>query len=112
MQVRHPRASPQGGHSPRAARRRGTPGGTLSHPHEGHPTRVIPTRITLRRLALLSLIAFLGVVVLGGAFYVVRAIKSGLGLAGRGSDGGEDPWRGMAGDAHPLDDIEGQHSAR
>jgi hypothetical protein len=59
-------------------------------------------------LALLSLIAFLGVVVLGGAVYVVGAIKSGLGLAGRGSDGGDDPWRGMAGDAHPLDYIDGQ----
>ncbi len=59
-------------------------------------------------LALLSLTAFLAVVVLGGAFYVVGAIKSGLGLAGRGSDGGDDPWRGMTGDAHPLDYIEGQ----
>ncbi len=46
MQVRHPRASPQGGHSPRAARRRGTPGGTLSHPHEGHPHQDHPRRVT------------------------------------------------------------------
>lgn len=73
---------------------------------------LLPLAFPFACLALLSLIAFLGVVVLGGAFYVVRAIKSGLGLAWRGSDGGEDPWRGMAGDAHPLDDIEGQHSAR
>jgi len=73
---------------------------------------LLPLAFPFACLALLSLIAFLGVVVLGGAFYVVRAIKSGLRLAGRGSDGGEDPWRGMAGDAHPLDDIEGQHSAR
>jgi hypothetical protein len=73
---------------------------------------LLPLAFPFACLALLSLIAFLGVVVLGGAFYVVRAIKSGLGLAGRGSDGGEDPWRGMAGDAHPLDDIEGQHLAR
>ena len=72
---------------------------------------LLPLAFPFACLALLSLIAFLGVVVLGGAFYVVRAIKSGLGLAGRGSDGGEDPWRGM-GDAHPLDDIEAQHSAR
>jgi hypothetical protein len=52
MQVRHPRASPQGGHSPRAARRRGhprrghlrrgsTPGGHLRRGHlrRGHPRR-------------------------------------------------------------------------
>jgi hypothetical protein len=70
---------------------------------------LLPFAFPLACLALLSLIAFLGVVVLGGAFYVVRAIKSGLGLAGRGSDGGEDPWRGMAGDAHPFDYVEGRH---
>ena len=73
---------------------------------------LLPLAFPFACLALLSLIDFLGVVVLGGAFYVVRAIKSGPGLAGRGSDGGADPWRGMAGDAHPFDDIEGQHSAR
>jgi hypothetical protein len=69
---------------------------------------LLPLVFPFACLALLSLIAFLGVVVLVGAFYVVRAIKSGLGLAGRGSNGGEDPWRGTAGDAHPLDYIEGQ----
>jgi hypothetical protein len=73
---------------------------------------LLPLAFPFACLALLSLIAFLGVVVLGVAFYVIGAIKSDLGLAGRGSDGGEDPWRGMAGDAHPLDYIEGQHSAR
>jgi len=54
---------------------------------------LLPLAFPFACLALLSLIAFLGVVMLGGAFYVVGAIKSGLGLAGRGSDGGEDPWR-------------------
>jgi len=38
---------------------------------------LLPLAFPFACLALLSLIAFLGVVVLGGAFYVVRAIKSG-----------------------------------
>ena len=43
---------------------------------------LLPLAFPFACLALLSLIAFLGVVVLVGAFYVVRAIKSGLGQLG------------------------------
>ena len=67
---------------------------------------LLPLAVPFACLALLSLIAFLGVVALGGALHVVGAIKTGLGIAGRGSVDG-DPWHGMVGDAHPLDYIEG-----
>jgi hypothetical protein len=56
-------------------------------------------------LALLSLVAFLGVVAVAGALRVVWAFKSGLGIAERSSVDG-DPWHGMVGDAHPLDYVE------
>jgi hypothetical protein len=54
---------------------------------------LLPLAVPFACLALLSLVAFLG---------VVRAIKSGLGQ--QSSDG--DPWQGMVGDAHPLDYVE------
>jgi len=56
-------------------------------------------------LALLSLVAFLGVMALAGALRMVGAIYSGLGLGS--ADGNQDPWHGMVGDAHPLDYVEG-----
>jgi hypothetical protein len=66
---------------------------------------LLPLAVPFACLALLSLVAFLGVVALAGALHMVGAIKSGLGMAGRGSAAG-DPWHGMVGDAHPLDYIE------
>jgi hypothetical protein len=60
-------------------------------------------------LALLSFVAVLGVLALAGAIRMVGAIRSGLGLGS--ADGNQDPWHGMVGDAHPLDYVEGQHSA-
>ena len=64
---------------------------------------LLPLAIPFGCLALLSLV---GVLALAGAFQMVGAIKSGLGL---GSADSQDPWRGMVGDAHPLDYVEGQH---
>jgi hypothetical protein len=60
-------------------------------------------------LALLSLVAFLGVMALAGALRMVGAIYSGLGLGS--ADGNQDPWHGMFGDAHPLDYVEGAAAA-
>ena len=60
-------------------------------------------------LALLSLVAFLGVMALAGALRMVGAIYSGLGLGS--ADGNQDPWHGMVGDAHSLDDVEGAAAA-
>ena len=60
-------------------------------------------------LALLSLVAFLGVMALAGALRMVGSIKSGLGLGS--ADGNQDPWHGMVGDAHPLDYVEGAAAA-
>ena len=68
---------------------------------------LLPLAIPFGCLAFLSLVAFLGVVALAGAFQMVGAIKSGLGLGS--ADGSQDPWRGIVGDAHPLDYVEGQH---
>jgi hypothetical protein len=59
-------------------------------------------------LALLSLVAFLSVVALAGALRVVGAVTYGLRIAGRSSVD-DDPWRGMVGDAHPLDYVEVRH---
>lgn len=66
---------------------------------------LLPLAVPFTCLALLSLVAFLGVVAIAGALHVVRAIKSGL---GRQSSHG-DPWQGMVGDAHPLDYVEARH---
>jgi hypothetical protein len=63
---------------------------------------LLPLAVPFACLALLSLVAFLGVVAIAGALHVVRAIKSGLGQ--QSSDG--DPRQGMVGDAHPLDYVE------
>ena len=57
-------------------------------------------------LALLSLTALLGVVALAGAIGVLGAIKSALGLARHGA--ADHPWHSIAGEAHPLDLVEGQ----
>ena len=54
-------------------------------------------------LAVLSLVALLGVVAIGGTLRMIGMVTSVLGLAGRKVD---DPWRGAVGDAHPLDYVE------
>ena len=54
-------------------------------------------------LAVLSLVALLGVVAIGGTLRVIGMVTSVLGIAGRKFD---DPWRDAVGDAHPLDCVE------
>ena len=54
-------------------------------------------------LAVLSLVAFLGVAAIGGTLSVIGVVTSVLGLAGRKDN---DPWRDAVGDAHPLDYVE------
>ena len=54
-------------------------------------------------LAVLSLVALLGVVAIGGTLRMIGMVTSLLGLAGRKVD---DPWRDAVGDAHPLDYVE------
>ena len=54
-------------------------------------------------LAVLSLVALLGVVAIGGTLRVIGMVTSVLGIAGRKVD---DPWRDAVGDAHPLDCVE------
>ena len=56
-------------------------------------------------LAVLSLVALLGVVAIGGTLRVIGMVTSVLGIAGRKVD---DPWRDAVGDAHPLDCVEGR----
>jgi hypothetical protein len=57
-------------------------------------------------LAVLSFVALLGVVAIGGTLRVIGMVTSALGIAGRKVD---DPWRGAVGDAHPLDYVEARH---
>jgi|tagenome__1003787_1003787.scaffolds.fasta_scaffold19780427_1 hypothetical protein len=67
----------------------------------------LPLAFLFGCLALLSLVAFLGVVALAGVLHVLWAIRSALGIAGRGSvDRSQDQWCGLVGEAHPLDYIE------
>jgi hypothetical protein len=66
---------------------------------------LLPLALPFACLALLSLVAFLGVVAVAGALRVVSTIRRGLGFAGRSSVD-DDPWHGMIGDAHPLDYVE------
>ena len=66
----------------------------------------LPLAFPFACLALLSSIAFLGVVVIAGAFHVVRATRTAI--SGPASRGDDDQWHGMVGEAHPLDFIEGQ----
>ena len=54
-------------------------------------------------LAVLNLVALLGVVAIGGTLRVIRNVASILGIAGRKVD---DPWRDAVGDAHPLFGVE------
>jgi hypothetical protein len=54
-------------------------------------------------LAVLSLVALLGVVAIGGTLRVIGMVTSVLGIAGRKVD---DPWRDAVDDAHPLDCVE------
>jgi hypothetical protein len=70
---------------------------------------LLPLALPFACLALLSLVAFLGVVAVAGALRVVSAFKYyRMGFAGRSSVE-DDPWHGMIGDAHPLDYVEARH---
>jgi hypothetical protein len=59
-------------------------------------------------LALLSLVAFLGVVSLAGALCLFRVIRSVLETSRPGAE--HHPWQGMKGEAHPLDFVDGWRS--
>jgi hypothetical protein len=67
---------------------------------------LLPLAFPFACLALLSSIAFLGVVVLGGALRVIGTAKSVLRIA---APKDTDPWLLAFGDAHPLDCVEGRH---
>ena len=70
----------------------------------GHePAPVIPACASIACLAVLSFVALLGVVAIGGTLRVIGMVTSVLGIAGRKVD---DPWRNAVGDAHPLDCVE------
>ena len=58
---------------------------------------LLPFAVPFGCLALLSLIAFVGVLAIADAIRAVGTIKLALGIAGRSRD----PWNGMMGDAHP-----------
>jgi hypothetical protein len=64
---------------------------------------LLPLAIPFACLALLSSIAFLGVVALGGALHVIGEARSLLRIAAPKDNG---PWPGAVGDAHPLDYVE------
>jgi hypothetical protein len=67
---------------------------------------LLPLAFPFACLALLSSIAFLGVVVLGGALHVIGEARSLLRIAAPKNN---DPWPGGVGDAHPLDYVETRH---
>jgi hypothetical protein len=67
---------------------------------------LLPLAFPFACLALLSSIAFLGVVALGGALHVIGTARSVLRIAVPKDN---DPWPGAFGDAHPLDYVEGRH---
>ena len=54
-------------------------------------------------LALLSLVAFLGVAAIAGALHLIGATRSALGIAEQKD---ADPFNAALGDAHPLDYVE------
>lgn len=54
-------------------------------------------------LALLSLVAFLGVVSIAGALHLIGVTRSVLGIAEQKD---ADPFNAALGDAHPLDYVE------
>ena len=62
---------------------------------------LLPFAVPFACLAILSSIALVGVVVIGGAIRAAGAIRSVMGLGTYRQD-----W--MVGDAHPLDYVEGQ----
>ena len=66
---------------------------------------LLPLAVPFACLAVLSLVAFLGVVALAGTLHVIAAIRSTLGIAGRSSVD-DDPWHELVGDTHPLDYVE------
>jgi hypothetical protein len=54
-------------------------------------------------LALLSLVAFLGVAAIAGALYLIGVTRSTLGIVEQKD---ADPFNAPLGDAHPLDYVE------
>ena len=66
---------------------------------------LLPFAVPFACLAILSSIALVGVVVIGGAIGAAGAIRSVMGL---GTYRQDHPWDRMVGDAHPLDYVEGQ----
>ncbi len=54
-------------------------------------------------LALLSLVAFLGVAAIAGALHLLSVTRSALGIAEQKD---ADPFNAALGDAHPLDFVE------
>jgi hypothetical protein len=67
---------------------------------------LLPLAFPFACLALLSSIAFLGVVVLGGALHVIGTTRSLLRIAPPKDN---DPWPSEVRDAHPLDYVEARH---
>jgi hypothetical protein len=67
---------------------------------------VAPLAFPLACLALLSFIAFLGVLALGGALHVIGEARSLLRIAAPKDN---DPWPSSVSDAHPLDYVEARH---
>jgi hypothetical protein len=67
---------------------------------------LLPLAFPFACLALVSGVAFLGVVALGGALHVIGTARSVLHIAAPKDN---DPWFGAVGDAHPLDYVEGRH---
>ena len=67
---------------------------------------LLPLAFPFACLALLSSIAFLGVVVLGGALHVIGTARSLLRIAAPKDN---DPWPSAVRDAHPLDYVEARH---
>jgi hypothetical protein len=67
---------------------------------------MLPLAFPFACLALLSSLAFLGVVALAGALYVIGAARSVLRIAPRKDN---DQWPGAVGDAHPLEYVEGRY---
>ena len=69
---------------------------------------LLPLAFPFACLALLSSIAFLGVVALGVALHVFGTARSLLHIAAENND----PWPSAVRDAHPLDYVEAGNSGR
>ena len=68
---------------------------------------VASTCASVHLLALLSLVAFLGVAAIAGALHLSSTVRSALGIAQKRD---AYPFSGAFGDAHPLDYVEARDS--